>query len=208
MRDRYQVPLEKISELAKFDGSLIVERTKGEVISRCDMEAANFLALNMMHEIVTGNMTAEQARDFLTETAAAYSLSRSAPHAERFMFDLPQGETNEPDHTTIAGAIDRRQGQRRPHRPGDERLNRVALITGVGPGLGAALARRFARDGFSVALVARTKAELGPIAVLIHNASASSGHGRARHDVRTVRASVADRRCSPTPRAILRLSCR
>ncbi|HSH40186.1 MAG TPA: hypothetical protein VK993_15540 [Chthoniobacterales bacterium] len=97
----YQVPLEKISELVKFDGSLVVERTKGEVISRCDMEAANFLALNMMHEIVTGNMTAEQARDFLTETAAAYSMSRSAPHAEAFMFDLPKGDTNEPDHTTI-----------------------------------------------------------------------------------------------------------
>ena len=106
----YQVPVEKLPELAKFDGSLVVERTKGEVISRCDMEAANFLALNMMHEIVTGNMTAEQARGFLTETAAAYSMSRSAPHAERFRFDLPQGDTNEPDHTTIAGAMVRQAG--------------------------------------------------------------------------------------------------
>lgn len=35
-------------------------------------------------------------------------------------------------------------------------LKRVALITGVGPGLGAALARRFASEGFRVAMVART----------------------------------------------------
>jgi NAD(P)-dependent dehydrogenase (short-subunit alcohol dehydrogenase family) len=35
-------------------------------------------------------------------------------------------------------------------------LNRVALITGVGPGLGAALARRFASEGFQLGLVARS----------------------------------------------------
>jgi len=36
-------------------------------------------------------------------------------------------------------------------------VNRVAVITGVGPGLGAALARRFARDGSSLALIARSR---------------------------------------------------
>ena len=36
-------------------------------------------------------------------------------------------------------------------------VNRVAVITGVGPGLGAAFARRFARDGFSLALIARSR---------------------------------------------------
>lgn len=94
-------------------------------------------------------------------------------------------------------------------------LSQTVLITGVGPGLGAALARRFARDAFKVGLVARSphftnqlaqeitdaggsavavvadvsrpaevkaavarcRAELGPIGVLIHNASDSSGHG-------------------------------
>ena len=96
-----------------------------------------------------------------------------------------------------------------------EMKQRVALLTGVGPGLGAALARRFAREGFHVAVIARTtefisslareisdegataisiaadvsrpreirfavkqvREELGPIGVLIHNASAASGSG-------------------------------
>jgi NAD(P)-dependent dehydrogenase (short-subunit alcohol dehydrogenase family) len=94
-------------------------------------------------------------------------------------------------------------------------VNRVVMITGVGPGLGAALARRFAGEGFRVGLVARkadfiealageisaagspalslvadvsrpaeaaaavdrVRADLGPVGVLIHNASSSLGEG-------------------------------
>ncbi|WP_437317588.1 MULTISPECIES: SDR family NAD(P)-dependent oxidoreductase [unclassified Sorangium] len=36
--------------------------------------------------------------------------------------------------------------------------NRVAVVVGVGPGLGAAVSRRFASAGFSIGLVARTAA--------------------------------------------------
>jgi short-subunit dehydrogenase len=36
----------------------------------------------------------------------------------------------------------------------------VALVTGVGPGTGAAIARRFARGGYAVAMLARTRERL------------------------------------------------
>ncbi len=42
--------------------------------------------------------------------------------------------------------------------------NRVCLITGVGPGTGAALARRFARGGFRVAMLARDPGRLRALA--------------------------------------------
>jgi hypothetical protein len=65
------VPVGIVKELAKFDGSLIIERTKGEVSSRCDMEAANFTAINVMNDIVTGKITAEKAREVLCEVMSA-----------------------------------------------------------------------------------------------------------------------------------------
>ncbi|MEX2153654.1 MAG: hypothetical protein WD825_09970 [Gemmatimonadaceae bacterium] len=40
----YRVPVDKYDELAAYDGSVIVERTKGEISARCDKEAMNFLA--------------------------------------------------------------------------------------------------------------------------------------------------------------------
>ncbi len=82
-----------MSELAKLDGSLIVERTKGEVSSRCDMEAANILTLNMMHEIVAGKLNGEEARKLFSEVSSAYSLSRPDPYVEALQFDVPRGGT-------------------------------------------------------------------------------------------------------------------
>ncbi|ALJ01485.1 hypothetical protein DC20_15035 [Rufibacter tibetensis] len=97
----YQVPIEKFTELARFDGSVIVERTKGEVSARCDMEAANILALNLMHEIVTGRLTAEQAREKYSEQTAAFVMNNPAPFAEKLQFELPKGNTMDTDQVTI-----------------------------------------------------------------------------------------------------------
>lgn len=105
----YHVPPEKFSELAKFDGSVIVERTAGEVSARCDMEAANFLALNMMHEIVTGKLTVDEARKTYSENTSAYVMNRPAPYAEGLQFELPRGETTDKDETIIASDM-MRQG--------------------------------------------------------------------------------------------------
>src|SRR5919109_1188327 len=57
-----QVPPEAFTPLAKFDGSVITERTAGEVSARCHDEQANFLALNLMHDIVPGRRSVEDAR--------------------------------------------------------------------------------------------------------------------------------------------------
>jgi hypothetical protein len=101
----YKVPPEMFSEIAKFDGSVIVERTKGEVSSRCDMETANILSLNLMNDIVTGKVNAEKAREIYCEVTSAYMMNRSAPYAERLQFDLPKEDTFDTDKVMIGDAM-------------------------------------------------------------------------------------------------------
>jgi hypothetical protein len=101
----YKVPVEKVSDLAAFDGSVIVERTKGEVAARCDLEAANFLSLNLMHDITRGSLTVEQAREKYAESISAYLMNRPAPYSEGLLFELPVENTQDVDETIIGGAM-------------------------------------------------------------------------------------------------------
>lgn len=50
----------------------------------------------------------------------------------------------------------------------------VAAVVGVGPGLGAAIAQRFASEGFAVALMARTPEKLASIQADITNTGATA----------------------------------
>ena len=103
----YQVPVSMFALLGEFDGSCLVDRTAGEVGARCDSEAANTLTLNLMHDIVTGQATVEEARQTYAENMAAYTLGRSAPYAERLQFAVPDGGTEDPDESMIGGAMAR-----------------------------------------------------------------------------------------------------
>ena len=50
----YRVPPE-LAQLILFDGSILVDRTRGEVAARCDAGTAVVLGLSMVQELVTGN---------------------------------------------------------------------------------------------------------------------------------------------------------
>lgn len=50
----------------------------------------------------------------------------------------------------------------------------IAVVVGVGPGLGGAVARRFAREGYSVACVARSEKSTGPVCASIVEAGGSA----------------------------------
>ena len=55
-------------------------------------------------------------------------------------------------------------------------MSQVAIVIGAGPGLGAAAARRFAREGFAVGLVSRKDETLAPT---LHQIADAGGSARA-----------------------------
>ncbi len=97
----YEVPPDKFDELAQYDGSVIVERTKGEISARCDKEGANLLALNLANDIVTGKRSVEEARQFYADTIKAFMNGQSDPYLEGFVFEVPQRNVGDPDETVI-----------------------------------------------------------------------------------------------------------
>ena len=92
----YRVPPDKVDELASYDGSVTVKRTEGTMSARCDLEGANFLALNLAHEIVTGKRNVDEARAFYGEQIKAMKAGQPAPYTERLLFD-PPADTSDPD---------------------------------------------------------------------------------------------------------------
>lgn len=100
----YPVDTDKAADLVAFDGSVIIDRTAGQIGARCDTEAANTITLNLAVEIMQGRRTVEDARRFFAETLAAYTLGRDAPYAERLLFQTAEAAAD-PDQPMIGSAM-------------------------------------------------------------------------------------------------------
>jgi hypothetical protein len=89
------VPPERFDELAQFDGSVIPNRTKGELSAFCDAEEANFLALNLANEIIRGKRSVRDARRYYAEAMRAL---KHGTYKQGFLFDVPVIARGDPDH--------------------------------------------------------------------------------------------------------------
>lgn len=96
----YKVPVDKVGELAKFDGSVIVDRTKGELSARCDKEENNRLALNLADEISRGKRSAADARDFFTRTVQMSMAGKSSDLMDDLKIKATTDGTGDPDSAT------------------------------------------------------------------------------------------------------------
>jgi hypothetical protein len=98
----FRVPVEKFSDLAEFDGAVVADRTAGEVSARCHDEHTNYLALNLMHDIVTGAKTVEEARSYYAKEFLDYRRKEPTPYMEGLRFTPDEGPAGDPDISTVS----------------------------------------------------------------------------------------------------------
>lgn len=97
----YRVPLGKYDDLARYDGSVIVERTKGQLSARCDKEGANFLAVNLAHDVATGRKSVDQARAYYAAAMKRFmSTNQMDPYMRGLAFQ-PQPNSGDPDRAVM-----------------------------------------------------------------------------------------------------------
>ncbi len=93
----YRVPQEKFNELAMFDGSVVCNRTNGEISARCDKDGANFLAINLANDIIKGSKTVNTARDFYATTVKEFINGGKPAYMQKLQFDVVNGNTADAD---------------------------------------------------------------------------------------------------------------
>lgn len=97
----HDAPLDKYTDLARYDGSVIVERTKGTIAARCDKEAANILALNLAHEIIENKKTVEEARQFYADAMMRMMQGNEDEYLKKLTFNISSQDVNNPDETVM-----------------------------------------------------------------------------------------------------------
>lgn len=93
----YKVPPEKACEIEKFDGSVLIDRTGGELHARCDTEAANFASINLVDKIVTSGLSVQEAKQHKGQAMMQAMQGQMTPLTQGFQFDVPKGGTADPD---------------------------------------------------------------------------------------------------------------
>jgi hypothetical protein len=103
----YPVPAEKVDDITTFDGSVYVDRTNGEMAAKCDKEPMNVLALNLAHDIVTGDRTVEEARQDYAMTALKQMMGGNPDYTESLQFSYPADneETRDLDESVVTEAM-------------------------------------------------------------------------------------------------------
>lgn len=93
----YNVPYEKLPDLARFHGSLKPDRTAGLLSARGPSESDNVIALNLAHELLQGKRTVDGARSAYARLAALSEAGKTSPYSEGLLFKTRGRAKPDPD---------------------------------------------------------------------------------------------------------------
>lgn len=83
----YDVPRAKVAALDSMDMGLKADRGRKELSVVSESEEANFLALNLANDVITGRITVQDAKDAYERTLTLAAAGKSSPYTEGLSFD-------------------------------------------------------------------------------------------------------------------------
>ena len=101
-----KVPVDKVSDLLAFDGSLVVDKTRGTLSSSSNSMGMSLLSLNLAKEIIDGKRTPQDARTFAAQQAQAMAKGGRPDYMRRLQFDVAQQDTADPGEPVTGTATD------------------------------------------------------------------------------------------------------
>lgn len=90
----FKVPPDKMDDIAKFDGSVVVYLTDGLMAARCHKEAMNILTLNIAADIAEGRKTVKEAREAFAKHAEAHMNGERPRITQELTFDTKSRNTD------------------------------------------------------------------------------------------------------------------
>jgi hypothetical protein len=106
----YKVPADKLAALAQFNGSIVANITRGELVSSADSEDLNFLGLNVADAVVKGDRTPEEARTYYAQIVRAKMIKEPEADLQRLRFTPPKDAAETATADEIAPLIKHMSG--------------------------------------------------------------------------------------------------
>lgn len=83
----YDVPRSKLAALAQMGMGLTADRRRKELSAVSESEEANFLAVNLANDVITGRMAVKDAKLAYERTLALAAAGKSSPYTEALAFE-------------------------------------------------------------------------------------------------------------------------
>lgn len=98
----WQVPPQKMGDLVAFNGSLQINRTRGEVTICCNDEKQNTLALNIAYDLACERLDIEQARMLYAEMSLSLLTQESDHYADQLYLPSTMSENTDSDRELLS----------------------------------------------------------------------------------------------------------